>query len=175
MRRSRMAPPSILGPNPNSQGRQACGAICRGLTGAGLIFALFAAAGLANGANLTVIVQQVEEKRGGSIEANLYDDRSTYRSILMSGAGRGVYAGRVPARGNAVEILIRDVAPGTYAIGVYHDENNDRKLNTRFIPIPKEGVGAGNDAVGRFGPPSFDKSAIKIGAEDLTTIINLDY
>ena len=36
------------------------------------------------------------------------------------------------------------VAPGTYAISVFHDEDSNGKLDTKFMGIPREGVGASN-------------------------------
>jgi uncharacterized protein (DUF2141 family) len=44
------------------------------------------------------------------------------------------------------------VPVGTYAISVYHDENDNGRLDAG---IPKEGVGASNDAKAHFGPPKF--------------------
>ena len=51
------------------------------------------------------------------------------------------------------------VAPGTYAIAVFHDENSNGKLDSNFMRIPREGVGASNAAKGHFGPPKFDAAA----------------
>ena len=48
------------------------------------------------------------------------------------------------------------VQPGTYAVSVFHDENSNGKLDTNFLGIPREGVGASNDARGHMGPPKFD-------------------
>jgi uncharacterized protein (DUF2141 family) len=55
----------------------------------------------------------------------------------------------------------RAVASGTYAISVVHDENSNGKLDTSFLGIPREGVGASNDAKGHFGPPKFDAAAFR--------------
>jgi uncharacterized protein (DUF2141 family) len=41
-------------------------------------------------------------------------------------------------------------------VSVFHDENSNGKIDRNFMGIPKEGVGASNDAEGRFGPPKFD-------------------
>ncbi len=48
------------------------------------------------------------------------------------------------------------VAPGDYAVSAFHDENDNGKLDRNFMGMPKEGVGASNDAAGHFGPPKFD-------------------
>jgi len=41
---------------------------------------------------------------------------------------------------------------GKYAVSVFHDENSNGKLDTNFLGIPREGVGASNNAKGHFGP-----------------------
>jgi uncharacterized protein (DUF2141 family) len=48
-----------------------------------------------------------------------------------------------------------DIPFGTYAISVVHDENNNGKLDSNFIGIPKEGIGVSNNVKGSFGPPKF--------------------
>jgi uncharacterized protein (DUF2141 family) len=53
------------------------------------------------------------------------------------------------------------VAPGTYAVSVVHDENSNGKLDTNFIGMPREGVGASNDAKGHMGPPKFSVAAFQ--------------
>lgn len=47
------------------------------------------------------------------------------------------------------------IPAGTYAVACFHDENNDRTLNTEVFGIPTEGVVASNHAKGFMGPPSF--------------------
>lgn len=56
-------------------------------------------------------------------------------------------------------IIIDDVAPGTYAIALFHDTNGDGKLNFNFLGIPKEGYGFSNNAWNMFSAPSFRQSA----------------
>lgn len=47
------------------------------------------------------------------------------------------------------------VPAGTYAISVFHDENENGKLDTNWLGIPREGVGASNNPAPRMGPPKF--------------------
>jgi uncharacterized protein (DUF2141 family) len=49
---------------------------------------------------------------------------------------------------------------GAYAVAFFHDENGNRKLDTNFLGIPREGMAASNDAAGRFGPPRFEDAAV---------------
>src|SRR4029077_11236590 len=50
-------------------------------------------------------------------------------------------------------VVFESLPPGEYAISVFHDENKNGKMDSNFFGIPKEGVGASNDARGHLGPP----------------------
>lgn len=63
-------------------------------------------------------------------------------------------------------LVIKELKPGKYAFKYFHDENNDEKINTNFMGIPKEGYGFSNNAKGTFGPPSFDKMLFEITKSD---------
>ena len=67
------------------------------------------------------------------------------------------------------------IAPNTYAISVFHDENSNGKLDTNFMGIPREGVGASNDARGHFGPPKFDAAAFRFAGGRLEMRITINY
>jgi uncharacterized protein (DUF2141 family) len=67
------------------------------------------------------------------------------------------------------------VGPGSYAISVIHDENSNGKLDTNLMGIPREGVGASNDAKGHFGPPKFDAAAFRFPGGRLALTITINY
>jgi uncharacterized protein (DUF2141 family) len=66
-------------------------------------------------------------------------------------------------------------ATGTYAVSVFHDENSNGKMDTNFIGMPKEGVGASNDAKGHMGPPKFEAAAFKYVGGELTLKVTIHY
>ena len=65
--------------------------------------------------------------------------------------------------------------PGTYAVSVVHDEDSDGKMKTGWFGIPKEGVGASNDAKGSFGPPKFNAARFDYPGGALVLKIHLVY
>ena len=67
------------------------------------------------------------------------------------------------------------VTPGTYAVSVVHDENSNGKLDTNFIGMPREGVGASNDAKGHMGPPKFSAAAFQYAGGRLDLKIHVRY
>jgi uncharacterized protein (DUF2141 family) len=40
-------------------------------------------------------------------------------------------------------------------LAAFHDENDNGKLDTNWIGIPKEGLASSNNAKGRMGPPKW--------------------
>lgn len=56
------------------------------------------------------------------------------------------------------------VAPGGYAVALFHDENDNAKMDTNFIGIPKEGYGFSNNARGRLSAPTFEQAAFSLKA-----------
>jgi uncharacterized protein (DUF2141 family) len=68
------------------------------------------------------------------------------------------------------------IAPNTtYAISVFHDENSNGKLDTNFMGMPREGVGASNGAKGHFGPPKFEAAAFRFQSGRMDLRITIVY
>jgi uncharacterized protein (DUF2141 family) len=67
------------------------------------------------------------------------------------------------------------IAPGTYAVSAFHDENSNGKLDTNFMGIPREGVAASNDARGRLGPPKFNDAAFQVSGDQVNLRITVTY
>ncbi len=88
---------------------------------------------------------------------------------------RAFAKGAVAAEGESHVYVFEHVPYGTYAISVMHDENRNGKLDTNFIGIPREGVGASNNPVSRFGPPSFDSSSFRLDRQELDLDIRMKY
>lgn len=81
---------------------------------------------------------------------------------------------RSVSAGNASSIIFSDVAPGTYAVSLVHDENGNGKLDTRVM-IPKEGFGFSRNPTVTFGPPKFSSSKFSVGADGASQSIKMKY
>jgi uncharacterized protein (DUF2141 family) len=60
-------------------------------------------------------------------------------------------------------------------VSVFHDENSNSKLDTNFMGIPREGVGASNKAKGHFGPPKFHDASFPFAGGRLDLQITITY
>ena len=75
--------------------------------------------------------------------------------------------------GGKVNVTFTDLAPGSYAVGVFHDSDDNGKLSGNLSGMPTEPYGFSNNAEGLFGPPSFEEAALTIGSDNVRIAIHL--
>jgi len=66
--------------------------------------------------------------------------------------------------------FFKNIKKGTYAILVFHDANDNKKMDTNFLGIPKEPIGTSNNATGFMGPPKFKNAKFKVTGNVLIPI-----
>ncbi|MFC1501094.1 DUF2141 domain-containing protein [Elusimicrobiota bacterium] len=80
-----------------------------------------------------------------------------------------------PIVNNKASVVFENVLNDEYAVNVWHDENNNNKIDSNFIGMPKEGVGVSNNAKGKFGPPPYKKSKFKVNTSTTISEIKINY
>ncbi len=65
------------------------------------------------------------------------------------------------------------LAPGDYAISIFHDSNGNGDLDTNFIGIPKEPVALSNNARPKFGPPKYKDAVFTLAADGVVQRIDM--
>lgn len=75
--------------------------------------------------------------------------------------------------GSVVTLRFADVPLGTYAVTAYHDVNDNQKLDTNWIGIPKEPVAISNNARGRLGPPKWKDAMFELREATQELTVNL--
>jgi uncharacterized protein (DUF2141 family) len=68
-----------------------------------------------------------------------------------------------------------DIAPGTYALAIIHDENMNGELDTNWLGVPTEGYGFSNNAKALLGAPSFSAASFPYDGRNLDLTITLNY
>lgn len=72
------------------------------------------------------------------------------------------------------EWAIEDLPFGEYAIKLYHDENENRKLDRNMLGIPSETFGFSNNATGSFGPADYEDAKFIFNSSGQKHEINLN-
>lgn len=58
--------------------------------------------------------------------------------------------------------FFENLPPGQYAVLVIHDANNNRKFDTNFLGIPKEGYGASGNKLPFAAAPKFEENKFTV-------------
>jgi uncharacterized protein (DUF2141 family) len=83
---------------------------------------------------------------------------------------------RLPITGGTVRCTFANVAPGTYAVSVMHDENGNGKLDSNFLGIPTEGYGVSNNHTHAMSAPTWEESKFEVkSGQDVRLGIALKY
>lgn len=79
----------------------------------------------------------------------------------------------LPAKAGSMHLVLHNLAPATYAIALFHDEDGDNEFDRGFLGIPREGYGFSRDAWARWSAPSFNDAAIAIseGGANITVMV----
>ena len=117
----------------------------------------------AHAADLTVEVVGARSAQG-SVAGALFASAAGWLKPAQAVQGQFV-----PAADKAV-LVYRNLAPGRYAVSLYHDENNNAKLDTNPAGMPTERYGFSRDAQGRMGPPAFDDAVLDLQADTTVTV-----
>jgi len=135
----------------------------------GLIFGLFAAATVASLPQLEVettlrnahgVVRLCVTRQPASFPAGCDRDPNAIKRTVTASL--------------QIKIVIHDLAPGDYAVALFHDENDNGRID-RVGPIPKEGFGFSQNPRLYFGPPGFKQARFTVGSSDTRQVIKLHY
>ena len=70
---------------------------------------------------------------------------------------KSLKVGTIDISNKKCSIVLENLKPAKYAFNYIHDENKNKKLDTKMLFIPKEGFGYSNNVDAKFGPPAFEK------------------
>ncbi len=118
---------------------------------------------------LTVIIDGLHSGRG-QVTVGLFS--------RAEGFPDGDYAdkwARAPAHTTPITVVFDDLPPGRYAVGAYHDENGNGKLDTNFIGWPKEGYALSNDIRLSIFRPRFADSSFVVDGEGTSVTLHIGY
>ncbi len=81
---------------------------------------------------------------------------------LFDANQKSLKIGSIDITNNKCIVLFENLKPAKYGFNFIHDENKNKKLDTKMLFIPKEGYGYSNNPNAKFGPPAFDKWVFEV-------------
>lgn len=115
--------------------------------------------------DITVVVSNFDNNQGKAYVA-LYNSEASFLN-------KGFEATFTKIENNSCTITFKAVPNGIYAISMFHDENDNNKMDTALFGIPKEDYGCSNNATGFMGPPKWQDAKFQINNKSITQHIQL--
>ena len=110
------------------------------------------------GVNITVTIENVLSDEGKIIGA-LHSTETFMKSP-------GILNESIDASKGEVTLTFSGVTPGTFALMILHDSNNNNRMDFETNGMPKESY-ATSGSLELYGPPTFNAAKIEIAEEDL--------
>lgn len=116
---------------------------------------------------ITVEISNVKNAKGNLLlalfnSAESYDQEERFKSKVQK------------AQTGKVKITWEAIPVGTYAFKIFHDENDNKSVDTNFFGIPSEGYAFSNNAKGTMGPPAFEAAKFDL-KQNIIQTIKLNY
>ena len=125
---------------------------------------------LSQAETLRVAIENVTKAKG-SVIVSVYQGPQSY------GNGKNGSPDLVLVKAASLSPMtfeFHNVQSDTVLVSVLHDRNDNKKMDTNFVGMPKEPYGFSNNARGRFGPISYEQGAVSMDSELVAVSINLD-
>ncbi len=103
---------------------------------------------------LTVNIAGLNSNKGTLMVA-VYNKKENFLKKQFKGALSKI-------ENNKAIIVFKNLPKGEYAVSFVHDENDNKKMDTNFLGIPKEDYGCSNNATGFMGPPKYDDAKFQL-------------
>ncbi|UJH67776.1 DUF2141 domain-containing protein [Allomuricauda sp. SCSIO 65647] len=111
------------------------------------------------GVTVTVTIENMLSD-DGKVTASLHSQETFMK-------GPGIKNVEAEAKKGEVTLTFENVEPGTFAIMVLHDKNENNRMDFDENGMPKENYGmSGNEML--MGPPTFESAKFEVASEDLT-------
>ncbi|WP_420400138.1 DUF2141 domain-containing protein [Flagellimonas sp.] len=131
----------------------------------GMILCMLSIGSAQSTATLKVQIQDIESDEG-MLRVGLYDSAQNWLEKTFKSKSSTIVNGKC-------EVVFEDVPYGEYAISVYHDENNNGKMDKYLGFYPKENYACSNQAPAKYGPPEWKDAKFTISQKTNQQLIKL--
>jgi len=121
-----------------------------------------------NNGTIHLTVQHIQSPEG-SIDIGIFNSEN---SFLEDGKEMETYS--IPVNDTKdISISFPSLPYGTYSIAIYHDVNDNGKLDTNLFGIPKEPYGFSNNARSKWGAPKYEIARFELKEAEMATSIKV--
>jgi uncharacterized protein (DUF2141 family) len=129
------------------------------------LFSQLLNAQILSGQDITVKVNNLDSNKG-KVFVSIYNSEASF-------LGKGFKGTISTIENNSCEVTFKNIPKGICAISFFHDENENDKMDSNFLGIPKEDYGCSNNARGFIGPPKWEDAKFEVKDKSITQTITL--
>jgi len=126
------------------------------------LFSLVCSMAFSQNTSLTITITGIKNNTG-KLTAEVYNSKGKFLKSAFKTTSSTI-------KSNTATVTFSDLPKSEYTVMVYHDENNNGKLDKNFIGMPKEAVACSNNAKGFMGPPKYEDAKFSLIADSKITI-----
>ncbi len=115
--------------------------------------------------DITVNISNLNSNTG-KVYVSIFDSESNFLN-------KGYKSLVTKIENKSCTVTFKNIPKGIYAISMYHDENDNNKMDSNFLGIPKEDYGCSNNARGFMGPPKWEDAKFEVNNKSITQNIKL--
>ncbi len=123
-----------------------------------LFAAVFLFFGTDNTQTLTINITNITQT-GGTLRVGVYDPNHGFGSETEV----PTYFKLIPITKTETQTVVFELPAGRWAVAVYHDLNNNQKLDTNKLGLPKEPYCFSNNYRPKLSRPKFDHCSFEMG------------
>lgn len=116
----------------------------------------------AQAAELTVNINEISTPVG-HLQVALFLGEDAYHQ------GKTKWSSKKKVNHESEQLVFSDLPDGDYAIKIFHDANDNNKMDFNMLGMPKENYGFSNNA-GRFGQPEYEEAKFTVKDNTVITI-----
>ena len=116
-------------------------------------------------ARLTIQIKGFRSEEGKLVIA-LFNSKKDFTKKAIQNAS-------LPIKDGLSRWSVKTLAPGRYAIALYHDANGNGRMDKNFFGVPREDYGFSRDAKPSFGPPKWQDAVFEVKAGENSQAIKI--
>ena len=122
----------------------------------------------AQGTNSQDIIVNISNlnSNNGKVYVAIFDSETNFLK-------KGIKSMQSKIEAHSCSVTFKNIPKGIYAVSIYHDENNNGKMDKNFMGIPKEDYGCSNNAKGFMGPPKWEDAKFELHNKTIIQNIKL--
>lgn len=118
-------------------------------------------------ASLIVTIDSIKHEKG-VINLGLFDEAG------YQGQSDAVDGSFIKVDASSVTVTFEGLKPGQYGVKIFHDVNENGKMDTNPFGLPTEPYAFSNNAKGRFGPAKWEQASFDVAPGETVQTISMN-